>query len=201
MNSPGSVTLWIQQLKAGDQAALHHLWEGYFPRLVAMARKKLGRSPRQAADEEDVALSAFDSFCRGVEQGRFPRLDDRDDLWHLLVALTLRKASNLARHAGAQHQGGGRVRHVSALAGLDESEGRAFAELLSQEPDPAFAAQVAEECGRLLGLLPVPLREVAVLKMEGHSNEDIAATIGRALATAERRLKDIRALWEKETAS
>ena len=32
-----------------------------------------------------MALSAFDSFCRGAEQGRFPDLNNRNDLWGMLV--------------------------------------------------------------------------------------------------------------------
>jgi hypothetical protein len=84
MTSAGSVTHWLQLLKAGDQAAAPPLWEGYFRRLVGLARQRLPGIPRRAADEEDVALSAFDSFCRGAERGQFPRLNDRDDLWQLL---------------------------------------------------------------------------------------------------------------------
>src|SRR5262245_51636439 len=89
----GSVTHWIGDLKSGGDSAAQHLWERYFQRLVRLARKKLqsDRRPRTAEDEEDAALSAFDSFCRGVDRGRFPRLTDRDDLWRLLVVLTLRK--------------------------------------------------------------------------------------------------------------
>jgi hypothetical protein len=67
MSSPGSVTCWIQQLKAGERAATQALWESYFQRLVARARRQLAGVPRRAADEEDVALSAFDSFCRAAE--------------------------------------------------------------------------------------------------------------------------------------
>ena len=81
MPAPGSVTAWIEQLKAGDAAAAAPLWQGYFRRLVGLARQRLGAAPRGAADEEDVALSAFASFCRAAAQGRFPRLDDRDHLW------------------------------------------------------------------------------------------------------------------------
>jgi hypothetical protein len=100
MASKGSVTGWLDQLKAGDPLAAQKLWERYFRRLVGLARKKLQGARRGAADEEDVALSAFDSFCRGAEQGRFPRLDDRDNLWRLLMLLTARKAWHLARDEG-----------------------------------------------------------------------------------------------------
>src|SRR6516225_8427239 len=78
MSSPGSVTYWIHQLPAGDQAAIQKLWERYFPRLVGLVRKRLMGAPRAADDEEDVALSAFNSFFRRAQEGRFPKLTDRD---------------------------------------------------------------------------------------------------------------------------
>src|SRR5262249_49366796 len=102
MSLPGSVTDWIDRLKIGDPAAAQQLWQSYFQRLHRIARKKLQGTPRRVADEEDVALSAFDSFCRGAEQGRFPQLTDRDDLWRLLVTITARKAYQLALHEGRQ---------------------------------------------------------------------------------------------------
>jgi DNA-directed RNA polymerase specialized sigma24 family protein len=197
MTTAGSVTGWIEQLKAGDQDAVQQLWETYFRRLVALARTRLRAVPRQAADEEDVALSAFDSFCRGAEQGRFPRLLDRDDLWQLLVLITSRKAVNLFQQEHRQKRGGGRVQHASALAGHGEEAGPLFADLVGREPEPAFAAEVAEECRRLLEPLPAQLRAVAVWKMEGHSNAEIAAKLGRSVSSAERKLAAIRALWEK----
>ena len=98
MRPEASVTQWIERLKAGDPGAAQKLWERYFRRLVGLARQKLRAAPRRAADEEDVALSAFDSFCRGAGQDCFPRLHDRLDLWQLLVLLTARKASDLAEH-------------------------------------------------------------------------------------------------------
>src|SRR5690242_18871300 len=90
----GSVTSWIGQLKAGDLAAAQPLWEHYFERMVRLARLKLRAlsPPGGDADDEDAALSAFNSFCEGAKQGRFPNLADRDDLWHLLVLITIRKA-------------------------------------------------------------------------------------------------------------
>src|SRR5271166_6472385 len=67
MSSTGSVTRWINQLEAGDLAAAQPLWDRYFQHLVELARRKLGSKPRAKKDEEDVALSAFDSFCRGLK--------------------------------------------------------------------------------------------------------------------------------------
>jgi hypothetical protein len=109
MSNVGSVTCWITDLKAGDPAAAQALWQRYFGQLVARARHKLRRMPRRAADEEDVALSAFDNFCRAAEKGRFPNLTNRDDLWQLLLVLTDRKAIDLARRERRHKRGGGKV--------------------------------------------------------------------------------------------
>src|SRR3954449_262565 len=93
IDDQGSVTLWLGALKGGDLDAAQPLWERYFAQLVRLARARLLAAPRAAADadEEDAALSAFDSFCGGAARGRFPRLVDRDELWRLLVVLTARK--------------------------------------------------------------------------------------------------------------
>ena len=199
MSSSGSVTTWIERLKAGDRDAAQQIWEGYFRRLVGLARRKLQGAPRAAADEEDVALSAFDSFCRGVEEGRFPRLSDRDELWRVLVLLTARKATSLARQERRQRRGGGRVWNASALDARNPEDGPAFANLIGREPDPEFAAQVAEESRRLLERLGNPtLQAVAVWKMEGHTNEEIAGKLGRCIGTVERKLQLIRRIWQAE---
>jgi hypothetical protein len=110
MASEISITRCIEALKGGDHDAAQRIWEAYFHRLVGLARARLLDAPRRAADEEDVALSAFDSFCRGVDAGRFPRLDDRHDLWQVLVLITVRKAIDLRQHEGRQVRGGERSR-------------------------------------------------------------------------------------------
>jgi DNA-directed RNA polymerase specialized sigma24 family protein len=200
MDAPGSVTFWIAQLKAGNQAAAQPLWENYFRQLVARTRRLLAGAPRRSADEEDVALSAFDSFCRAAAAGRFPRLNDRDDLWQLLVVLSDRKARNLMKYERRQRRGEGKVLDEAALAAGDSSTGdQALAHVLGQEPSPEFAAQVAEEYRRLLGLLgDDQLRRVAIRKMEGYSVEEIAAQEGRVPRTVKRWLRLIRQIWERE---
>jgi DNA-directed RNA polymerase specialized sigma24 family protein len=201
--SSTSVTHWIDRLKAGDPDAAQKLWERYFRRLVGLARKKLRSAPRRAADEEDVALSAFDSFCRGVEQERFPQLNDRLDLWQLLVLLTARKASDLAQHERRQKRGGGAVLDEAALPSPADSSAHeaVLDQIAGPTPTPAFVAQVAEECSRLLERLDSSeLRDVALRKVEGYGNEEIAAQLGCGLRTVERRLRLIRSIWEQEGA-
>ncbi|HLJ95236.1 MAG TPA: ECF-type sigma factor [Gemmataceae bacterium] len=190
MAPQGSVSRWIGPLQAGEEVAAERLWKRYFPRLVGLAHKKLQGTRLATADEEDVALSAFDSFCRGLEAGRFPLLSDRENLWRLLVVLTARKAAHLLRDQCRQKRGGGEVLET-------ETE---LEQILSREPTPEFSVQVAEECQRLLDRLnDAELRAVAVWKMEGYTNEEIAAKLGCVPRTVDRKLRSIRSLWEQES--
>jgi DNA-directed RNA polymerase specialized sigma24 family protein len=193
--SDDSVTQWLDRLQEGDPEAAQRLWERYFRRLVGLARARLCAAPRGAADEEDVALSALDSFCRGAEQGRFPRLADRDGLWRLLMTITGRKALRLLRDQGRQKRGG-----LAPPAGPADPDGEdALEQALSREPTPELAAQVGDECRRLLGLLgDASLESVAVWRMEGYSVAEIAGRLGCAGRSVKRKLELIRGFWERE---
>jgi DNA-directed RNA polymerase specialized sigma24 family protein len=199
MSSKGSVTHWLDLLKVGDRAAAQPLWERYFQLLVTRARAALGAAPCRAAGAEDVALSAFDSFYCGAEQGRFPRLDDRNDLWSILLTITVRKAAYLVRHESCLRRGGGKVR-VEADLPHDAEEGEAaLARVIGEEPTPALAAQVAEEYRRLLGkLYDDELRSIAVWQMEGYTVQEIAVRLGRSVRTVGRKLAVIRDCWREE---
>jgi RNA polymerase sigma factor (sigma-70 family) len=197
------VTRWLAGLAQGDQSAIERIWQRYYQRLVRLARKKLGDASRRAADEEDVALSAFHSFYRGATAGRFPRLDDRHDLWKLLVTITSRKAVAQLRHDHRQKRGGGRVRGESVFVHRGDSGGGAgIAEILGPEPTPEVAALVAEQCGQLLQRLrDETLRQIALYKLEGYTNEEIARLLDCAPRTVERKLARIRQCWAPEDES
>jgi DNA-directed RNA polymerase specialized sigma24 family protein len=204
MSSLGSVSHWIARLKRGDSAAAQRLWEDYFQRLVGLARAKLRGVPRREADEEDVALSAFDSFCRGAARGRFSRLADRTDLWQLLALITVRKAIDLVHRTKRARAGGGRLRGESALEDAkDSASGEAgLARIVSQEPTPEMVAQFTEQCRRLLQMLgDDKLRAVALWKLEGYRNEEIAGKLGCVTRTVEWKLKRIRTIWNHEVAT
>jgi RNA polymerase sigma factor (sigma-70 family) len=194
--SAGSISLWIAAAKQGDESAIEALWDRYFPELVRLAREKLRGLPSRMADEEDVALSAMNSFCRAAQQGRFPDLTDRQGLWRLLFQITARKAVDLARHERRQVRGGGRVQYESAMAaGPADSEGPAI-DRAGDDLSPEFAAMMAEECQRLFDRLAPDLRELALARMEGYSNEEIAQRLGCSVRTVERRLHLVRTMWQ-----
>jgi RNA polymerase sigma factor (sigma-70 family) len=185
-SSAGSVTNHLDRLKEGEQAAVQLLWERYFERLIRLARGKLRKAPRLASQEEDVALSALASFFRAVENGRFPQLRNRNDLWQILVMLAHRKIHRLVRR---------KTPPTVAGLGMDEL----FLEVINHEPTPQEAVEVAEECERLLDQLKdSKLRALALWKLEGYTNEEIAEKLGCVPRTVERKLQAIRAIWEKE---
>lgn len=188
MDSPRheSVTHWLQQLTAeDDSAAQEKLWTRYFVRLAALARTRLTGAPQRDADEEDVVLSAFDSFFRAARAGRFPELHDRTGLWPLLVKITARKAINQVKRQQAKKRSSAAEQAVPDIA-----------QLVGAEPTPQFAAEVAEQVEQLLGLLDEELRTVATMKLEGFTNTEIAQRIGVVERSIERKLARIRVEWD-----
>jgi DNA-directed RNA polymerase specialized sigma24 family protein len=200
--SNGSITRWIAGVKAGDLAAAQPLWERYFARMVDLARARLRAAGRRghdaAGDEEDAALSAFDSLCAGLARGQFPQLADRDDLWRLLVVITTRKVRAQARRRLRQKRGAG---HVQPASDLDDpgSDDDILARAVGAEPTPEFAAMVAEEYRRLLDRLGDDvLRKVAILRMEGYTTDAVADQLGCARRTVARQLALIRRILESD---
>jgi DNA-directed RNA polymerase specialized sigma24 family protein len=192
----GSVSHWLGPLQEGNPDAAQKLWECYFDRLIDLARKKLRALPHREA-AEDVALSAFDSFCRGAGRGRFPQLADRDNLWRLLVVITARKAARFKRDANRQKRSGRAVE--VGMGRLDADMETHLEQIVDREPTPEFAAQAADECRHLMRLLGDPeLESIALLRMEGCTVEEIGKRLDYVPRTIKRKLRLIRSLWEKE---
>ncbi len=198
MRSEGSITHWIHEIKGGNQLAAQGLWERYFGRLVQIARRELKGSDRRVADEEDVALNVFEAFCRAAENGRFPDLADRDSLWRLLVKMTARKSIDQQRLLARQRRGGGNVRGESVFEQMGGQD-LAIAHVIGDDPTPEFVAMMSEQVTRLLALLDnAELRELALGKMQGYTNREIAESQQCSERTIERRLRLIRTKCKEE---
>jgi RNA polymerase sigma factor (sigma-70 family) len=175
------VTHWLKLLKTGDQASAQPLWELYFGRLVRLVRARLRKSP--VVDEEALAASAFRSFWLGAARGRFPRLDDRHDLWRILVTIAGQKIADELERNNALKRG----------AGMKRAEAASLDLIIGHEPTPEIAAIIAEEFQRLLDRLTNDeYRQIALWKMEGFTNEEIGQRLGCAVRTVANRLDVIR---------
>ena len=191
-----SVTAWIGDLKDGHDEASEKLWQRYFGQLVGLAARRLGTAPRRIADEEDVAVSVFESLCRGAAAGRFKQLQDRDDLWKLLTAIAGMKAVDQIRRQTAQKRGGTNVRGESVFEGVDASQIGGLGQLIHGEPTPDFLAIMDEQQQAMFHALPdSSQRDVARLRFEGYSNDEIAQQLGISLRSVERKLRVIREIW------
>lgn len=201
MNVDQTVTLWIDQLRDGDEDAAQKLWERYFGQMVNLARDRLWGAKRGVADEEDVALSAFKSFCLGAKDGKFPQLMDRESLWPLLVAIVSNKSIDLIRHENRKKRGG---------SGSADSDNRKFSDpeplsqIISSEPTPEFAGEIGELFERMIAKLDAveddDLIVIAVRRMMGDSAAEIAADLDCVTRTIERKVVLIQRLWEEEAA-
>ena len=198
MDSEGSITLLIEQVVQRDEDAAQELFDRYFWQLMRVAAKKLGGAQRGAEDEEDVVVSALDSFLQRARDGKFPQLNDRHDLWPLLIKITDRKAINQRKRQLAQKRGEGKVFGERALGSSDnDSKPAGFAAVQAPDPTPARIAELEEQCQILLNSLESDqLRTVARLKLEGHTSNEIADQLGVVERTVERKLRLIRNQWD-----
>jgi DNA-directed RNA polymerase specialized sigma24 family protein len=185
----GSVTHWIGQVKeGGESVAERELWDHYFSRLAALARQKLRGLPPHLCDDEDLALSALNSFFIRAKQDGFPHLHDRTDLWQLLAKITVRKTFHRHQNAHAQKRGGGQVQANSDFV-------EDLHKIAASEPTPDMLVIFNEEYQKLMGVLDEELQHVARFKLEGYTNAEIAIAIGRVERTVERKLDHIRKIW------
>ena len=186
-----SVTRWLHELRQGDEFAAKRLWEFLHKRLLLLARKEVNRGSPTAYDEEDVALSAFSALCHSIQQGSYGEISDRGELWQLLAVIALNKARNKARDENRLRRGGG-VSRIQMTNDLLEN-------VASASVDPALATLMQDECQRLLGKLQKrEVQMVALLKMEGYTNEEVAQQLGCTRRSVHRRLNLIREIWAEE---
>lgn len=187
----GSVTMLYQQLSAGDPLAAGQLWQRYFPRITAMARKTLAGRSQRAADADDAAQSAFINFWQQAARGQLGTQLDRDSLWNLLATITVRKALKQARREQAQKRGGGRVIGEDQLAGQGQ-EPVPLEQLIGQMSTHEFDLYSEE----LLLSLDDELRQIAVLRLLGHGTKEIAEQLHCTQRKVQRKLQLIQLRWD-----
>jgi DNA-directed RNA polymerase specialized sigma24 family protein len=192
MTSGSSVTTWLDRLRAGDAAAAEPLWRRYYGDLVRLAGRHLSGQARGGADGEDLAAAAFQDFCAGAAAGRFPKIHNRDDLWRLLLTITVREVRDHVRYETRDRRDS---RRTIAAGDLFDLAGADLDRLAGDSPDPALAAAVADTLAHLLARLPEDLRGAARDQLDGYSAVDSARRQSCSLRTVERRRQRIREFW------
>ncbi len=186
-----SISQWICQLRAGDEAAAFHLWDRFFARILHMARRR--RCIDAIVDEEDIAISVFSSLCLGLQNGRFCNLNGRDELWRLIVVMTVRKATDKSAYSLRKKRDRSRLLSSQISDGVDLID-----DLVCRQPTPSLEAEMSEQLDFWFERLQQDeLKQIAVCKLQGCTNEEIAVQLDRSIATIERKLKLIREIWNQ----
>jgi DNA-directed RNA polymerase specialized sigma24 family protein len=197
--SDDPITLWIDQLREGDDYAARNLWNHFVRRLYTMASHKLRLTTRAVYDEEDAAQSAFHSVCAGIIAGRFPELNDRDGLWRLMLVITAQKIANRHRYDQQQRRDVRRNLSDSIFVAAGEDTAPAGVDrIVAREPSPEFAAEFVETCEFLYQSLGDPaLQQIVTLRMEGCTDDEVAERMKGSRRTVQRRLEVIRRHWHR----
>lgn len=183
MLTDDNISVWLEQLKQGDRGNVGPLLDRYFQRLVSLASARLRGQAQLDGYEEDVALSAFKSLCLGAEKGRYPDLQDRDQLWRLMAVITIRKTIDLQRRKRRDQP----------------TDQELLQECLGREPSPDDVHEMSDQVRQLLDQLPSDeLRTIALWKVEGLTNEEVAERLDCVVRTVERKLHQIRQTWQSE---
>jgi DNA-directed RNA polymerase specialized sigma24 family protein len=195
MQEPGTITAALMALKDQDDQAIELLWQRFFERLCGYAESRIYRRHRRLIDPDQIATDAFMALVDGVQNHRFEKVRNRDELWQMLTLIAARKTIVAHRRLARQKRGGGNLRGDSVFQGSRHMSLQDFA---SDEITPAVMAELEELSGILLDELnDDSLRQIAILRMAGHSNGEIAQKLSVSERTVERKLRMIRKVWNK----
>jgi RNA polymerase sigma factor (sigma-70 family) len=198
MGAEGSLTGYLRELYSPDsprrEEAARQLWLRFSGRLAAEVRHRLDARIIRRAGMDDVLQSLFAGFLAAAPGPDGPPRN-RAELWRLLVHFTMCKVANTAHYHRAKRRD---LRREEPLGDIGADPYGSRPRWLEPEDfrglDPADEAMARMEFARLLDVLPNNLREVFVMRLEGYTNAQIAAQIGRVERTVELRLRTIRAL-------
>lgn len=188
MNQQSSFLAVMDRLSAGDDDAARRVFQRFARDLVAQAKAQLGGALRLKVDPEDAVQSAFRSFFSRQADGKF-NLAGWDNLWALLLSITIRKCINLRRHYRCDRRDVGR----EVAGGLDPAEEAIGWEALDREPTPEEAALLADDLTHLVHGLSERDCRIVELRLQDYTPIEISARVGCAERTVFRvlhRVKD-----------
>lgn len=191
---PGSITAALHALEEMDAEAAQVLWDRYFERLCAFSEGRIYRRHRRLVSPDEIAADAFMALVYGVQQKKFEKVRNRDELWQMLTLIASRLIIQTHKYHGREKRGGGFKR----LSGPNSSSatGRSTVDFLMEEITPDSIVELEELSQRLLQLLPSDqLRQIALRRMAGYSTSEIAAELDCTTRTIERKLAMIRTVW------
>ena len=178
----GSDGSLVRRFRAGDEDAATNLYKRYAERLHRLAQRNTALDLNRRFDAEDVVQSVFRTFFRRVQTG-FYDLPAGDELWRLLLVISLNKIRTLAVYHRAQK------RDVGATIAPDSE---LLSQLADKNADNLALASLKMVIGDVLSDLPEVQQQMIVRRIDGCQVEEIAAETGRSKRTVERVLQEFR---------
>jgi RNA polymerase sigma-70 factor, ECF subfamily len=180
MPDPSQTSDLVARWRGGDQDAARLLFDRYVERLVALARRRIGPRLASRVDPEDVVQSVFRTVFGRLKDGQF-RVEEQDDLCKLLMRVTVNKALRQVEFHGAGK------RDMTRESPQTEESPEHVMKVLDREPAPETVAAFVDELEHFLNQLNPLERQVVELRLEGHTNEEIA----RQLSVLDRRVRRV----------
>ena len=175
----------LERLNRGEQDVYDDVFKTYYSKLIGLARRRLAVAPPQVADEEGAVISAFRSFFSGIENHDFDQIEDRHELWNILVTITVRKAIKQLR---LHFKKSGEGNQIDRSANLDT--------IRNAEPTPERVVELLDQCEFLVAQLDNPtLRQIAVLRLQGLDTREIADVVDLHRRSVQRKLTLIQSKW------
>ena len=183
---------WIKRIQAGETNIPAIVLHDVFRRLALYASRHFYRY-FPAYDAEDAAQSALRSFCIGLRNRKFDDLKNSDEVWKTLITITKRKIIDRVHYETRQKRGSGYIFNESTLTENDRLE---FEHREGSEVPPDLIVDIADEIDFKLGQLSDQLKKIALWRIEGYSNSEIAQFHNCTERTIERKLALIRKIWQ-----
>ncbi len=181
----------VEQCRAGDQNAARLLFEHYVNRLLPLARIRLSQRLASRVDPEDIVQSVFRTFFKRLKAGEF-QIEEQDDLCKLLVRITVHKAlRQVAYHKAVKRD------YSKEKRQNDETQDQ-LVQLLGREPSPEVEVAFLNQLEHFLDRLQPMERDILEMRMQGHSNEEIAAKLGIYDRKIRRVIERVRLIAEQE---
>lgn len=172
----------LRRIRDGEQDAATALYLRYAQRIEALAKAKTSAALSARIDPEDVVQSVFRTFFRRAFEGHY-EVPDGDELWKLLLVISLNKIRTLASfHRAAK-------RNVSATVTLERFDFLAGGRVRSEEDALRILEMIIEET---LINMPPAQRDMVRLRIDGHAVSEIASLTQRSKRSVERVLQQFR---------
>lgn len=188
----GSITVWLDRMRDGDNAAATRLWNYFSPNLLRKTAPEC-RNLR-ICDEEDIVTVAFLQLTRAMKENKADGVTNRKEFWRLLCVITKRKIRDWIRYDKAKSRGG--ECDVISIDAVHHDFSKDFK--LSSTNRENDQVSLMDRFIQMVDKMDRPeFGKIIKMKVQGCTNSKIARELGLSLRTTQYLIQDIKEAWIK----